>query len=358
MAVGINTGAVVCSAVPGVAVVGGHHRVRMHRVVDGEVQRHRGIAAVNGVEMLDVVTRLDIDGVVPGEGLAGGFAPDDGGVVVEGEVEGDDGVAAHGVGERHRRGVCALRVGHPVNPGEAVAGGLDIGVVGRLLDRQVQCGDAVAARYRCRSRVRHYGVHARGELEAEAVVIHAGTDAVENVGVQYRVDNHVHRQHTVGTRRGCQRHRAVARRIECDTVPHYRQVVFANDAVHRVADIAVDRQDEGDDGVAAVGVGDGLCISARLTVQRVVELVRQVVLVHGHLKGAVRAEVQGQVQCHHRVAACRVGEHHCRGARALRVGHPVNPSEAVAGGLDIGMVGRLLDRQVQRGDAVAARHRC
>ena len=235
---------------------------------------------------------------------------------------------------------------------------MDIGIVCRLFDSEMQGGDAVAARHRCRSRVRHHGVRGRDDLEAEAVVIHAGADAVEDVGMQHRVDKYMHRQRAVGTRRGCQYHRAVARRIEGDAVPCQWQIVLAHGAVLRVADIAVDRQDKCDDGVAAIDVGNGLGISARLSVQRVVEQVGQVVLVHGHLKCAVRAEVQGQIQCHHRVAAHGVGECHRRGTCALRVGHPVNPGEAVAGGLDIGVVGRLLDRQVQRGDAVAARHRC
>ena len=94
--IGVNARAVIGGSVPGVAVIGGHHRVRVYGVVDGEEEGDSGVAAVDGLEMLDIGSGLRIEGVVPGEGLAGGAVPDGGGVVPECEAECDDGVAAAG----------------------------------------------------------------------------------------------------------------------------------------------------------------------------------------------------------------------------------------------------------------------
>ena len=217
-----------------------------------------------GLEMLDVVARLRVGGVVPDEVVAGVVV--NGGVraVVDGEVEGDGGVASvHGLE------VLDVVAGLGVNgvvPGEGVAGGAGKGEGHGGEDGEVQRDSGVAARHRRRNRVRYHSVRIHKELEAEAVIIHTGADAVEDLGMQHRVDKYVHCQHTVRPRHGCQPHRAVARRIEGYTVPRYRQIVLTNDAVHAFNDVVIDIEYECNRTVTSLDIWNHDCIGPRLRV--------------------------------------------------------------------------------------------
>ena len=68
-------------------------------MVDGQMQRHRAVAAVGGIEVLHVVAGLRVNGVVPCEGFADGLAPLGSGVVVQRQMQRDDGVTLVGGGE-------------------------------------------------------------------------------------------------------------------------------------------------------------------------------------------------------------------------------------------------------------------
>ena len=54
----VDARAVIFRAVPGVAVVGYHNSVGVRREVDRQMQRHGGVAAVERLELLQVVTGL------------------------------------------------------------------------------------------------------------------------------------------------------------------------------------------------------------------------------------------------------------------------------------------------------------
>ena len=59
------------------------------------------------------------------------------------QVEGDQRVAVRGVGQREGGGAVALSVGHAIDPGEGVANIMNVGVVGGLVDGEMEDGDAV-----------------------------------------------------------------------------------------------------------------------------------------------------------------------------------------------------------------------
>ena len=65
MGKGINAGGVIHGVVPGVAVISNHDSVGICREVDGEVQSDGGVATVDCIEVLSVVTGLIVGGVVP-----------------------------------------------------------------------------------------------------------------------------------------------------------------------------------------------------------------------------------------------------------------------------------------------------
>ena len=113
------------------------------RKVDGGVAA-RGIGDDHGVLTLiikgngvvDVVGQFVLDDR-GSEGTLGG--------IPDGEVQGDHTVAAHGIGEGDRRGVGALGVGDAVDPGEGVAGVNGDGAGRRLVDGQMQGDGGVAS---------------------------------------------------------------------------------------------------------------------------------------------------------------------------------------------------------------------
>ena len=120
-------------------------------MVDGEVECDDGVAAL-GVSSHDGVGGGAVAfgvgvAVNPDIAVAGRLRVGAVGLVLDGEVECDDGVATlrvsshDGVGS----GVVALGVGDAVNPGVAVASFLNIGAVSLVLDGQVECDDGVAA---------------------------------------------------------------------------------------------------------------------------------------------------------------------------------------------------------------------
>ena len=172
-------------------------------------------------------------------------------------------------------------------------------MVGRLLDSEMQGGDAVAARHRRRNRVRHHGVRVRNDLESETVVIHTGADAVEDVGMQHRVDKYMHRQRAVGTRRGCQYHRAVARRIEGDAVPCQWQIVLANGAVHRVADIVIDIEYQCNGAVTSLNILNYDCIDSCLRERCVIKRVGQIILIDRLCDGVGSRHQDSEAQIRH-----------------------------------------------------------
>ena len=128
-------------AVPVVAFAGVGGELAGGGVIDSEVQGIDLCATVT-VDMLVIVGARSVVGlpvsVSPGVGVVGGDG--DGGVrrVVDGQVQGDHGVAARGVGQSVGRGLGALGVGHAVDPGEALAGHLRVDARAGVVDRQVE----------------------------------------------------------------------------------------------------------------------------------------------------------------------------------------------------------------------------
>ena len=208
----------------------------------------------------------------------------------DGQVKGDDGVAARCVGQRIGDGVDAFSVGHAVDPGEAVASVVGVREIRGLVDGEVEGGDTVAFGDDGSQRVGEDCVGCGSEMEVEAVVGVAGADVTINVNSDDRVHIQVHGQYAVGTRGGsalkCDG--AVSSRIEFHPVPSYRQIILANGGVSGIADITVDGQNECNGGVASEDVGGILGVSARCIIVDAVEYVRQVVLVDSDFKDGVR----------------------------------------------------------------------
>ena len=137
--------------VPVEAVASDDGGVARIAVVDDEVECDDGVAAL-GVATHDGVgggaVALGVSVVVdPRVAVAGRLSVGAVGLVVDGQVERDHGVAALSVaaGDGVRGGAVALGVGDAVNPGVAVASFLNIGAVSLVLDGQVECDDGVAA---------------------------------------------------------------------------------------------------------------------------------------------------------------------------------------------------------------------
>ena len=78
------------------------------------------------------------------------------------------------------------------------------------------------------------------------------------------------------------------------------------------------------------------------------------VAVSRYLVHTIRLVVDGQVQSHHTVAACRVGQRVGRRVGALGVGHTVDPLVAVAFGHLVDAVGDRIHRQSHGHHGVAA----
>ena len=100
---------------------------------------------MDGLQGLCVVARLIVGHLIPGEVVAVGLVELGCVGVVDGEVEGDHGVASNGVGEGDGRCVGALVVGDAVDPGEGVAGHVRVCGGGGVVDDQVEGDGGVAA---------------------------------------------------------------------------------------------------------------------------------------------------------------------------------------------------------------------
>ena len=175
------------------------------------------------------------------------------GGVAYGQVQRNDGVAAHGIGESDGRGAGAFGVGDTVDPGEGVAGVNGHGAVGRTEHGDGDGGDAVAAGEGGRHGVGQHGVGGDGEVEAETVVGVAVTDAGGGVDAHDGVDVEVHGKHAVGAGHGREGHdgRTVTGGMEGDLVPGEREFRLADGVVGVGRDIVADDKREVDGGVAA-----------------------------------------------------------------------------------------------------------
>ena len=117
-------------------------------------------------------------------------------------MQGDDGVAAVCRLQHKGGGVCALVVGYAVNPGQRVAGRPLIHAEDRLVYRQGQGDNTVAAV----DGLQRVGVGARGgEGRVEETVATTVADLCRDGGAVGRVDGEVQRDHRVAAvgRREC-----------------------------------------------------------------------------------------------------------------------------------------------------------
>lgn len=132
----------VLSKIAVVVFVDGDER----KLEDSEIEEEEAVAMEGGEERVLVVSGGVEVATVEGEGgsLADGVGGREGEGGVEGEVEGEDGVATMdgGCGEAGADGVGAIE--EAVDPAEGVAGADDIGVEERLMEREVEMGDGVA----------------------------------------------------------------------------------------------------------------------------------------------------------------------------------------------------------------------
>ena len=115
----------------------------VHAVIDGQVEEHRGVAAVDIGERLGVNTCAGVGYAVPSVAVARGSIEIGGVGVVDGEMEGDHRVAT--VDGLKVLGVNAGRVVGDIVPDVEVAGGVVDGVVRVVVDDELEGDDGVAA---------------------------------------------------------------------------------------------------------------------------------------------------------------------------------------------------------------------
>ena len=398
----VGAGGGVRDLVPGVADAGSVVEAGGDRLVDGEVHRHGAVAAVQRLEGLGEVAAGIVVAAVPDEVVAGGSVKAGLNAVVDGEVQRDDGaavLAGNGIGGSAEL-AGALVVGHTVDPGEAVAGHDGLHTAARRGDGQLEGGDAVAAvaarggvavvaalivghavpliavaggggdggrdRLLDGERQGHGAVAAvaAGELLAVGTrggVLHivpgvAAAGAHADGGIRGIVDNQVQRHGAVATFNGGVVLRVAAGGGVVGAVP---DEVGAGSVVDLGLNAVVDGERQGHGAVAAAGelvhIGGSAQLTGALGVGHTVDPGVLVAGGDGIRRGKMAAD--GQVQRDGAVAGyvaylylVYVGR--CVGA--LGVGAVVYPGEALAGLLLVNAGVDIVQRQVQRGGAVAA----
>ena len=296
IAAGGDTGVLV----PVEAAAGEGCRVTRVVVSDSQVQGYHRIAARGvGEGMRQVVAAGgDVGVLVPVEAAAGEGCRVARVVVADSQVQGHHGVAARGVGEGMRQVVAAGSDVGVFVPVEAAAGeGCRVACVG-MADRQVQG---------------HHRVTARGVGEGMRQVVAAGSDAGVFVPVEAAAGE------------GCR--------------------------VTRVG--MADRQVQGHHGVAARGVGEGMCQIVAAGGDTGVLVPVEAVAGEGCCVTCVGV-ANGQVQGHHGVAARRIPEGMFQGVAAGGDAGVLVPVEAAASeGCRVARTA-VVNRQVQGHHGVAA----
>ena len=243
----------------------------MYRIVDGQVQRDGTVGAMDVLKGLDIVAARGVGLLIPSVGLAGRGHKLVGGGVIDGQVQSIDLRTA--VGVIVRVGVVAAGgVGLTVTgrPGVGLHSGDGGGGIHRMVDGEVQRHGAVAA---C-------GVGQREGRLVGAFSVGLTVDPREGLASLLLVN-------ALG-----------------DMVDGQVQRVDLRTAVGILVAVGV---------VAADGVG--LAVAGRPSVG----------LASRGRQGGVYRIVDGQMQRHHTVAACRIGQRVGRRVGALSVGHTVNP---------------------------------
>ena len=262
------------------------------RLVDGEVQRHHGVAARSVGERVGrrIVTFGIGVTVYPSVAVAGCLHVGEVTLAVDGEVQGHHGIASRRIGGSVSCCIVVVGVGVTVYPSVAVASNLSVCAGGAVVDGEVQCHHRVATRYigggvGCR-------VVAFGEGGVVPSVAVAGGHGLGAVALV--VDGEVQRHHGVATCR-------ISGGVGC------RVVAF------------------GEGGV-----------------------VPSVAVAGGHGLNASSAVVDSEVQRHHRVATCCIGSGvGCR-IVIIGIGDTIYPSVAVAGSHGLGAGAAVVDGQMQR----------
>ncbi len=116
-------------------------------MADGQVKRHHRVAArrVGEREGRGVGAFGVGDAIDPGQRIADILHIGEISGMSDRKIKGDNGVATHGIGDDHCRGVGAFGVGDAVNPSKGVTNVMDIGVVSGMSDRKVKGYNGVAA---------------------------------------------------------------------------------------------------------------------------------------------------------------------------------------------------------------------
>ena len=144
--VGVVAAGVVGRAVPHVAFAFHHRFGIVCAVVDGQMESDGAVGVVNGLEVLHIVTAGGVNGIVPGVRLASGGGEFVGGGVVDSEVQGIDLRTSVGirmaVNVVARSGVCLIVT---ICPSVGVVGDYRVCLVTRFVDGEMQGHHAVAA---------------------------------------------------------------------------------------------------------------------------------------------------------------------------------------------------------------------
>ena len=344
--VGVRVLVDVCAALgvsrsmPSIILADGEAFSIMGAVMDGQMQRHSAVSPVNVLIPTRVIAGLRVGLAIPIVTLTRRGRELVGRGVVHGEVEGIDLRAAVAVGVRMvvgARGVVGLPV--TVGPSVGVVGGDGLGTVGRVVDGQVQGDDAVAALSVGQGEGRGGGAlgvgHAVDPGEASAGHLRVGTrrrvvdGQMQGVGAGTSLG--------VGVVVGVDTGSGVRGAVPC--------VAVAGGDVLGIVGAVVNRQVQGNDTVRAVDVVVGPHVVSGLGVRPAVP---SVAFAGGGGELVRRGVVHGKVEGIDLGTAVAVGVRIVVGTR-LRVGFAVavRPRIAVVGRLGEPKIRRIVNRQVE-----------
>ena len=174
--------------------------------------------------------------------------------MVHHQMQGYDAVATRRIGQGESSGIGALIIGYTVNPGH------------RLAHRVI------------------------------------------NISVCHLQHRHIHHHQTIGTVRSMKyRHQSIGLR-KGHVVPHKRQLVGADGAVHRILNIAQHIQYNRQGTVAASCICQILSKCAGIVIMFSIQFIRKVVLQHGHIQRVGSSLVYVQRHHHQTVAAMFIME--------------------------------------------------
>ena len=320
-------------------------------MVDGEVQGDNGVATCGVGGMIGGCIRAFIEGsaINPSITFARNMFVNTRGAMADGEVQGDNGVAANTVGKCNGSSVDTLGVSDTVNPSITVTCSLKICIEAGLVNGKCEGGDGVATS-QCASGV---GVNAAlgqySAAEGEAATV---ADALADVLTDVVLNSECEGGDGVATGQCAGGIGVGAALGQCSAAELVASAV-ADALADVLTDVVLDGQRQGGDGVAARKCLCGIGVGAALGQYSAAELVAAAVadaLADVLTDVVPNGECQGGDAVAARKCLCGVGVGAALGQYSAAEGE----ASAVADALADVLTDVVLDGECQGGDAVAA----